>query len=327
MKRRDLIALLGGATVAWPVGVRAQQPMRVIGYLSAGSLETDDIPARLGAFRQGLGEMGYVEGQNVAIEFQGAEGENDRLPALAADLVQRRVSVIVTPGAPSALAAKAATSTIPIVFQLGDPLGWGLVASLNRPGGNLTGIASLTVELIGKRLELLHELVPTAAVVALLANPTNPSAMESESANFRDAARALGLEPHVLQASTPSEIEAAFETVGGLRAGALVVSGEALFTSRRTQIIALAARHSVPAVYGWREYPAEGGLMSYGTNLADAYRLTGIYVAKILKGASPAELPVEQTAKIELVINLKTAKALGLTIPLAMSGRADEVIE
>ena len=326
MRRRDLLALLGGAAVAWPVGVRAQQPMPVIGYLSPGSPESDEF--RLIAFRQSLKEIGYVEGENVAIESRWAQGQYDRLPVLAEDLVHRQVAVIVTPAAPPAFAAKAATSTIPIVFVLGiDPVQSGLVASLNRPGGNVTGVANLTAELAGKRLDLLHELVPTAAAVALLVNPTNTSNSELETRSLRDVSRSLGLQLHVLPASTASEIDAAFGTLVELRAGALVVSVDPFFTNRRNQITALAARRAVPAIYGWREYPAEGGLMSYGTNLADTYRLAGIYTAKILKGASPADLPVQQAVKLDLVINLKTAKALGLTIPQTLLGRADEVIE
>ncbi len=247
---------------------------------------------------------------------------------LAEDLVHRQVAVIVTPAAPPAFAAKAATSTIPIVFVLSiDPVQSGLVASLNRPGGNVTGVANLTAELAGKRLDLLHELVPTAAAVALLVNPTNTSNSELETRSLRDVSRSLGLQLHVLPASTASEIDAAFGTLVELRAGALVVSVDPFFTNRRDQITALAARYAVPAIYGWREYPAEGGLMSYGTNLADTYRLAGIYTAKILKGVKPADLPVEQAVKLDLVINLKTAKALGLTIPQTLLGRADEVIE
>jgi ABC-type uncharacterized transport system substrate-binding protein len=319
------MTLLCGAA-ALPLVAHAQQPMPVIGYLSPGSAESDEF--RLTAFRQSLKEIGYVEGENVAIESRWAQGQYDRLPVLAEDLVHHQVAVIVTPAAPPAFAAKAATSTIPIVFVLGiDPVQSGLVASLNRPGGNVTGVANLTAELAGKRLDLLHELVPTAAAVALLVNPTNTSNSELETRSLRDVSRSLGLQLHVLPASTASEIDAAFGTLVELRAGALVVSVDPFFTNRRNQITALAARRAVPAIYGWREYPAEGGLMSYGTNLADTYRLAGIYTAKILKGASPADLPVEQAVKLDLVINLKTAKALGLTIPQTLLGRADEVIE
>jgi putative ABC transport system substrate-binding protein len=328
VRRRELIALFGGAAVAWPVGVRAQRAMPVIGYLSPGSPESDNIPGRLIAFRQGLNETGYVEGQNLAIEYRWAQGQNDRLAALAADLVHRQVAVIVTPSAPPALAAKAATSTIPIVFNLGiDPVRAGLVAALNRPGGNITGIEVLTTELAGKRLDLLHELVPTAAVVALLVNPDNPFNYEEETRGVADVAHSLGLQLHTLRASTSSEIDAAFRTIMEFRAGGLVVSGDPLFTNQRNQIMALAARHAVPAVYQYREFVAAGGLMSYGARLADSYRHAGIYTGRILKGDKPVDLPVEQVVTVELVINLKTANALGLTVPLTLLGRADEVIE
>jgi putative ABC transport system substrate-binding protein len=326
MRRRELIALFGVA-LASPPGAHAQQPMPVIGYLSGGSQESDNIPARLVAFRRGLNEMGYIEGRNVAIEYRWAEGQYDRLPDLAADLVRHQVSVIVTPGTPSAVAAKAATATIPIVFNQGlDPVQSGLVASHNRPGGNLTGVALLTTELAGKRLDVLHQLLPSASIVALLVNPTSP-VTDPETKSFQDVARLLELQPHVLQASTPNEIDLAFERLIELHASALVVSGDVLFTNRRTQIVALAARHAVPAIYVWREFAAAGGLMSYGPDLADSYRQTGIYVGKILKGDKPADLPVQQVVKVELVINLTTAKMLGLKIPLPLLGRADEVIE
>jgi putative ABC transport system substrate-binding protein len=308
--------------------VRAQQPMPVIGYLSPGSPETDNIPGRLTAFRQGLNEMGYVEGQNVAIEYRGAQGQNDRLPDLASDLVRRRVSIIVTNSPPPAFAAKAATATIPIVFLLGiDPVQSGLVVSLNRPGGNITGVSLLNAELAGKRLDLLHEMLPTATVVGLLVNPANPSNSELETTSLLDAARALGLQAQILRASAPSQIDAAFGALADLPAAVLVVAGDPFFTSQRAQIIALAARYAVPAIYIYREFAAAGGLMSYGTDLADSYRLAGVYTGKILKGANPADLPVQQVVKLELVINLKTAKTLGLTIPLSLLGRADEVIE
>jgi putative tryptophan/tyrosine transport system substrate-binding protein len=329
MLRREVITLIGGTVAAWPLAVPGQQkPMPVIGCLSIGSHESDNIPPRLTAFRQGLNETGYVEGRNVAIEYLWAQGQYDRLPALATDLVRRQVTVIfAVGGTPPALAAKAATSTIPIVFNLGiDPVQSGLVASLNRPGGNITGVVNFTTELAAKRLELLHELVPKATVAALLVNPTNP-VNDPETRSAEDAARALGMQVHVLRASTPSEIDVAFGTLVELRAGALVVSGDPVLTNRRDQIVALAAGHAVPAIYLWREFAAAGGLMSYGSNLADNYRQAGIYTGKILNGARPADLPVQQIVKLELVINLKTAKALGLTIPLTLSGRADEVIE
>jgi putative tryptophan/tyrosine transport system substrate-binding protein len=327
VKRREFIAVLGSIAASSLVA-RAQQPLLVIGHLSVGSPESDNIAGRLGAFRRGLDEAGYVEGQNVAIEYRWAEGQHDRLPALAADLVRRQVTVIATlGGAPPALAAKTATTTIPIVFIVGiDPVQFGLVASLNRPGGNITGVAVLTIELAAKRLELLRELLPPAAVVALLVNPTNPF-IEPEARNLRDAAGILGLQIHVLEASTASEIEAAFGTLVELRVAALVVSGDPFFTGQRDQISSLAARHMVPSIYAYRQFAEVGGLMSYGPNLADGYRLQGTYVGRILKGAKPADLPVQQEAKVGLVINLKTANALGLTMPPFLLARADEVIE
>jgi putative tryptophan/tyrosine transport system substrate-binding protein len=311
---------------AWPRAAHAQQPaMPVIGFLHAASPEA--YAPMMTAFRQGLREAGYVEGHNVAIEYRWAEGHYDRLPALAADLVRRRVAEIVTGGTPPALAAKAASSTIPIVINVGiDPVQIGLVASLNRPGGNVTGFAVLTVELGAKKLEVLHELVRTSAAVALLVNPSTPSA-EPETKGVRDAARSLGLQLHVLDASTEGEIDVAFGKLIELRAGGLVVSVDAFLNSQRTQIVALAARHAVPAIYGVREFATAGGLMSYGTDLADVYRQVGIYAGKILKGAKPADLPVQRVARVEFVINLKTAKTLGLTFPITLLGRADEVIE
>jgi putative ABC transport system substrate-binding protein len=327
LKRRKFLGLLG-CVAAWPLAVRAQQPMPVIGYLSVGSPQTDNIPGRLFAFRRGLDEAGYVEDRNVAIEYRWAEGRYERLPALAADLVRRQVAVIVAQNNATTLAAKAATSTIPTVCQVGmDPVQSGLVASFNRPGGNITGVAIQTAELMGKRLELLHELVPTAIDVAVLVNPTNPTATESETSNLQNAARSLGLELHFLQASTPNEIEAAFETLVGLHAGALVISADTFLTSQRAQIVTLAARHAVPAIYVVRFFPAAGGLMSYGPDYADGYRQMGIYTGKILKGAKPADLPLQQMVKVELVINLTAAKALGLAVPMTLLGRADEVIE
>jgi putative tryptophan/tyrosine transport system substrate-binding protein len=323
--RRELLAALGGAAAAWPLAARAQQPLPVIGFLHGASPE--GYAPMVTAFRQGLKEAGYVEGHNVAIEYRWAEGHYDRLPALAADLVHRQVAVIVTGGTPPAFAAKAATSTIPIVINVGiDPVRAGLIASLNRPGGNVTGIAILTSELAAKRVELLHELLRTSTAVATLVNPTSPLT-EPEIKGVRDAARSLGLELHVLNAATVSEIDAAFGRLIELRAGALVVGVDPFLTSQRQQIVALAERRSVPAIYGLREFAIAGGLMSYGNDLADAYRQSGIYAVNLLKGAKPAELPVQQVVKVELVINLKTAKTLGLTFPITLLGRADEVIE
>jgi putative tryptophan/tyrosine transport system substrate-binding protein len=298
----------------------------VIGYLDAGSAGMR--ASLVAALRQGLSETGYVEGQNVAIEFRWAEGSYDRLPALAADLVGRKVDLIATGGGNvSALAAKNATSTIPIVFVSGgDPVGAGLVASLGRPGGNLTGFSNIAAELRLKRIELLSELVPQARVIALLVNPTNlpnePAIREAQ-----EAARAKGVQLQILKASTESEIEAAFASLAQLHAGALVIGGEPFFASRREQLVALASRHAVPAIYDWREFVAAGGLISYGTSLPAVFRQAGIYAGKILKGAKPADLPIQQPTTFELVINLKTAKALGLTVPQPLLARADEVIE
>ena len=299
--------------------------MPVIGFLHGASFE--GYKPMVTSFRQGLKEAGYVDGYNVAIEFRWAEGHYDQLPAMAADLVRRQVAVIVTGGTPAAFAAKEATSTIPTVISVGvDPVQLGLVGSLNRPGGNVTGTAVLTVELGAKKLEMLHELLPTAAAIVLLVNPTNPN-VESETRVVQDAARLLGLHLHVLHASTESQIDAAFGALVELRASALIVGVEPFLNDSRAQIVALAARYAVPAVYGVRDFVTAGGLMSYGTDLVDIYRQSGIYAGKILKGARPADLPVQQLTKVALVINLKTAKTLGLTIPTTLLGRADEVIE
>ena len=324
MKRRELMLLLGGATTAaWPV--RAQQKaMPVIGLLSIG---LPGAAARwLSAFRQGLGETGFIEGQNVAIEYRFAEGQYDRLPAMAADLVGRKVDVIAAGNVSSALVAKSATSTIPIVFGSGDPVGEGLVNSLARPGGNLTGVSVLSVELMAKRLELLTELVPQAKVIALLVNPNNPDT-EPMIRDVQEAARTKGVQLPILNAGSESEIDAAFASLVQLQAGGLVVGTDPFFASRHEQLLALAARHAVPATYDFREFAAAGGLISYGTSLAAVYRQLGIYAGKILKGAKPADLPVQQPTTFELVINLKTAEALGLTIPPSILARADEVIE
>jgi len=326
MRRRELITLLGGAAAAWPLAARAQQKaMPVIGFLNSASPGTS--PPNLAAFHKGVSEIGYVEGQNVVIEYRWAEGHYDRLPAMAGDLVGHKVDVIVTGGIPAALAAKSATSTIPIVFTLGDdPVGLGLVASLARPGGNLTGVSFMLVELGPKRLELLSELVPWARSIALLVNPNNANAQRT-SAEARDAARAKRVQPQILRAASESEIDAAFASAVHLHAGALVIGPDPYFLSRRKQLVALAADRALPVMYFGREFAVAGGLVSYGPSIAAAYRQAGIYVGKILKGAKPADLPVQQPTTFELVVNLNTAKALGLTVPPSILARADEVIE
>jgi putative tryptophan/tyrosine transport system substrate-binding protein len=327
MTRRAFITLLGGAAVAWPLAAGAQHAMPVIGYLGAASPEL--FAGRLRAFRQGLGEHGYVEGRNVAIEYRWAEGQYDRFPALTADLLRRQVSVIAAPGStPAALAAKAATTTVPIVFVTGiDPIAAGLVASLGRPGGNLTGVVALSLELGPKQLQLLREMVPTARRVALLVNPDSPTLADKQTSDQQAAARTLGLELHVLHARTADDFDGVFAELAQLRADGLIIGGEALFTSAADRLAALTLRHAMPALYLSREFPAAGGLMSYGPSIADGHRLAGVYTGRILKGEKPSELPVQQSTKIDLVINLKTAKALGITVPLPLSGRADEVIE
>jgi putative ABC transport system substrate-binding protein len=327
MKRREFIRLLGSAAAAWPLAARAQQPaMPVIGYLGAQSPAA--FASRVRAFRQGLGETGYVEGRNVAIEFRWAEGQHDRLSALAADLIGRQVAVIVAPGgAPAALAAKSATTTIPIVFEMGaDPIAMGLVDSLNRPEGNLTGVSSLNVEVTPKRLEILHEMVPAAAVVAVLVNPTSPTA-DSQLRNLQAAARALGLQLHVLYASIERDFDTVFVTLLQLRAGGLVVASDGFFATHSEQLAALTVRHAVPAIHQSRDFSIAGGLMSYGGNFVESHRQAGVYTGRILKGEKPADLPVQLVTKVELFINLKVAKTLGVTVPLPLLGRADEVIE
>jgi putative tryptophan/tyrosine transport system substrate-binding protein len=326
MNRRTFIAALGGAA-AWPMVARAQQPaLPVVGYLS-GDTQVGDMP-RTRAFLQGLGETGYIEGKNVAVEYRWAGEQYDQLPALAADLVHRRVDVIAAIGGiPPTLAAKAATSTIPIAFGIGpDPVELGLVASLNRPGGNMTGVAVISDEVTAKRVEILHELVPESSVIAFLVNPTNRST-ETEARLAHNAAHSLRLELHILSASNVTGIDAAFETLGELRVRGLVVATDLFLSTRREQIIALAAQRMLPAIYAWREYALAGGLISYGPNILDAYRLVGVYSGNILKGARPAELPVQRPTKMELVVNLKTSKELGLEIPPSLLTRADEVIE
>jgi putative ABC transport system substrate-binding protein len=326
MKRRKFLGLVGGATVAWPFAARGQQSaMPVVGFLNGASPPA--YARMLSAFLKGLGETGYLEGQNVKIEYRWAQGEIDRLPAFAAELVRREVAVIAATGTPAALAAKMATTTIPIVFETGsDPVQLGLVASLNRPGGNVTGIAQLAVEVVPKRLQLLSEMVPAARAIALFVDPTDPIS-EKTIQGSQAAARSLGLELHVLNVSTEREMDAGFAKLVQLRAGGLVVSGGQFFNSRSKQIAALARQHTMPTIFPYRDLAAAGGLMSYGTSITDAYRLAGTYTGRVLQGEKPADLPVQQAIKVELIINLETAKALSITVPLSLLGRADEVIE
>ncbi|MCU1340328.1 MAG: putative transport system substrate-binding protein, partial [Bryobacterales bacterium] len=327
MKRRHFITLLGGAALLSPLAARAQQQtVPMIGYLSVGSPES--AASNVAAFREGLKEAGYVEGKNLLIEYRWGEGQNNRLPALATELVRRRVAVIVSAsGTPSVLAAKAATATIPIVFSVGtDPIAFGLVASLNKPGGNLTGVTSLFDEVASKRLELAHELMPAATIIALLVNPTNPNS-ETQSRDLQEAARKLALQLHILRASTERDLDAVFATVAQLRAGVLLIGGDAFFGSRSGQIAALAVRHAIPTISFVRSFATAGGLMSYGGSLIDADRLVGVYTGRILKGEKPADLPVQQSTKVELIINLKTAKMLGIAVPPNLLVGADEVIE
>jgi putative ABC transport system substrate-binding protein len=327
MKRREFITLIGGTAAAWPLAARAQQQtMPVIGYLNLGSPESDAF--RLTGLRRGLNQSGYVEGRNVVIEYRWAGNQADRLPDLAADLVQLRVAVIVSPGSLSALAAKGATTSIPIVFVVGnDPVQLGLVASLNRPGGNLTGINAFAVELGAKGLALLHELMPSTATIGFLENPNNPIFAAYYERDVLTAATVIGLKIQILNAGTDREIDAAFVNPIQARTGALLVGGDVFFNNRIDQIVALAARHAIPTMYHFREFVAAGGLISYGSSLMDAYQQVGLYTGRILKGEKPADLPVIQATKLELIINLKTAKALGLPIPDKLLSLADEVIE
>ena len=325
MNRREFISF-AAAAAAWPRAARAQQAMPVIGML--GATTAQGYAAQLAAFRRGLAEVGFVEGRDVAIEYRWAEDQYERLPELAADLVRRHVAVIATIGGNAAsVAAKAATRTIPVVFHGSvDPVEAGFVASLNRPGGNLTGVVTLNIDTGQKRLELMHELVPTASTIALLLNPTNTVA-ETQTKDLQAAARTLGLELHVLHATTEREFEPAFADLMRLRAGGLVIGTDGFLVSSSEQLAALTLRHAVPAIFQYRAFVEAGGLMSYGGSVTDSYRLSGIYSGRILKGEKPADLPVQQATKVELILNLKTAKALGLTVPLPLLGRADEVIE
>jgi putative tryptophan/tyrosine transport system substrate-binding protein len=325
MRRREFIRLLGGAAAAWPLAARAQQPrLPVIGYLSGASFET--MHDWVTVFKQSLAQTGLTEGRDVAIEYRWAEDHNDRLPELAADLVHNDVAVIaIGATTPGAMAAKAATQTIPIIFAIGtDPVKVGLVASLARPGGNVTGVTAINVELIAKRLELMHSLVPPATTIGVLVNPANAPQTAAERTIVQNVGRALGSDFLILTASTPDEIEAAFVSE---QVGALVVSGENFFLTQCNRLVDLAAQHGVPTIYAYSEFPVAGGLMSYGTNYAEPYRVLGEYVGRILKGEKPADLPVQQVTKVDLVVNLKTAKTLGLAIPLPLLGRADRVIE
>ena len=327
MKRREFIGLISGVATTWPLVVRAQQrAVPVIGYLSSAS--SQGHASYLAGFHEGLREGGFIEGQNVTIEYRWANGQYQRLPELAADLVRRHVALIAAGSTPAALAAKAATTTIPIVFEMaGDPVRIGLVAGLDRPGGNVTGVANMNIQMTPKRLQLLHEAVPSAKVMALLVNPANSTVAETQSREAFSVAPTLGVDLHVLHASTERDLDAVFANLIQSRAGGLVIAAEPLFSSLNKQFAELTVRHAVPAITGGRDFAAAGGLLSYGADTRQAYRLAGIYTGQVLKGEKPANLPIQQSTKVELVINLKTAKVLGLNIPNTLIGRADEVIE
>ena len=326
MKRREFITLLGGGAATWPLAVRAQQPaLPVIGFLNGGSAAAQAASAT--AFRQGLSQTGHIENQNIKIEHRWAESQYDRLPGMAADLVRRKVTVIAATGTPAALAAKAATTVVPIVFETaGDPLRLGLVSTLNRPGHNTTGVTQLSSELVSKRLGLLHDMIPAATIIGLLLDPHDPRA-EMQASDMRAASRALGLQVHLVNASTEGEIDSAFAKLAQQRAGALIVGTGEFFSKRSEQIVALAARHALPVIYQYRAFAVAGGLVTYGTSLTDSYRQAGVYAGRILKGEKPADLPVLQPTKFELVVNLKTAKTLGLEVPDRLLALVDEVIE
>jgi putative ABC transport system substrate-binding protein len=327
MRRRDFITLLGSGAVTWPLSARAQQPtMPVIGFINAASAQ--NYTRQLAAFHKGLAQAGYVNGQNVLIKYRWADDQNDRLPAMAADLLHRQVAVIAATSTPAAIAAKATTTTIPIVFEMGgNPVELGLVASLSRPGGNVTGVTGLNAEVAPKRLELLHELLPTVRVMALLVDPTDSTTASTTVNEVLTAARSFGLQLHVLHASSERDFEGVFSKLSQLGAGGLVVAGGPFFASHGEQLAAMALRHAVPVAFQRREFTTAGGLLSYGSDLTESYRLAGIYTGRILNGDKPADLPVQQATKVELYINLKTAKTFGITVPLTLSGRADEVIE
>ncbi|MFZ2076777.1 MAG: ABC transporter substrate-binding protein [Xanthobacteraceae bacterium] len=328
MRRREFISLLGGIIAVWSVGGRAQQPAKTtIGFL--GSESADLWTGRLQELHRGLGELGFVEGQNLSIEYRWAQGRNERLPSMASDLVRQQVKVIIAPGStPAALAAQAATKTIPIVFEIAsDPVELGLVSGLNKPGGNVTGVTTLNLEIGPKRLELLHNLIPSASVIGLLINPTNPRLAEQNIKSLQSAGRTFGLEMHVLQASTEDEFDAVFEELKKIKAGGLLIAADPFFSSHVKQLAALSIRHAVPTVYQFREFAIAGGLLSYGTSFTQSFRTVGNYTGRILKGERPADLPVQQATAVELIINQRTAEALGVTVPQALISRADEVIE